>query len=194
MLPASLLDGGIFVTPDSDGLVVGCQGRVSITTRRLAPYALVKLTKSRFGARVAAFEFYLGKVMYAIIDVDDQYDAWTHFGMVGEPLTSNILIGDVRYWENAINTPVLQTQSNKQNVRMMHYVDHDWLISSANAGNKTSTRLNPAQLYYAVDFTPQAHALKTIPQKLAPWAFGYNIGDTATLTKLRDALQAVDRK
>ena len=128
--------------------------------------------------------------MYAIIDVDDQYDAWTHFGMVGEPLTSNILIGDVRYWENAINTPVLQTQSNKQNVRMMHYVDHDWLISSANAG----TKLNPAQLYYAVDFTPQAHVLKTIPQKLAPWAPGYNIINSATLTKLRDALQAVDQK
>lgn len=189
-----LVGQGIFVTPDTGGLVVGCQGTRKYYNASSGAMRIGKVNEITVRGINGGFEFYLGKVLYAIIDVDDQYDAWTHFGMVGEPLTSNILIGDVLYWENAINTPVLQTQSNKQNVRMMHYVDHDWLFSSANTGRKTARKLNPAQLYYAVDFTPQAHALKTIPQKLAPWASGHNITDVPTLRKLRDALHEVDQR
>lgn len=189
-----LVGQGISVTPDGSNLVVDCQGARKYYNALAGAIRIGKVNEITVRGINGGFEFYLGKTLYAIIDVDDQYDAWTHFGKVGESLTSNILIGDVRYWESAINTPVLQAQSSKQDVRMMHYADHDWLISSANTGNKTSTKLNPAQLYYAVDFTPQAHVLKTIPQKLAPWEAGYNITDTAMLTKLRDALQAVDQK
>ena len=177
----------------SDGKwVVTCPGNRSYFTPNAGALRIGKSNEVTVRGINGGFEFYLNKTLYAIIDAVDQFDAWTHFGKAGEFLTDRVLISDIRYWENAINTPVLQAQSSKQDVRMMHYVEHDWLISAANPGRRDSTRVNPAQLYYAVDFTPQAQVLKTIPQKLAPYINGSVITDTPTLTKLRNAIQAVD--
>lgn len=177
----------------SDGKwVVTCPGNRSYFTPNAGALRVGKSNEVTVRGINGGLEFYLNKTLYAVIDVVDQFDAWTHVGKAGEFLTDRVLISDIRYWENAINMPVLQAQSSKQDVRMMHYVDHDWYISTANTLNKNATRIIPAQLYYGVDFTPQVAVLKTIVQKLAPWVSGYNITDTPTLTKLRDAIQAVD--
>lgn len=168
-------------------------GTYLYNNRNALAFVSGKVTEITIRGVNGGYEYYIGKVLYARVNaVTDAFDAWTHIGQAGTFMSANILIGDIRYWEKAIDMPVLQAQSSAQTVRMMHYVEHDWLISAENTGRKDSTRVNPAQLYYAVDFTPQAHVLKTIPQKLAPYINGSVITDTPTLTKLRDAIQAVD--
>jgi len=138
------------------------------------------------------FELYNGKTLYAVVEVANQFDAWTHFGKAGEYLSDRTLISDICYWENATNMPVLQSRSDMQDVRMMHYEDHDWYISPANTASKTATRVNPAQLYYSVDFTPQAAVFKSIQAKAPPITAWSQILDAPTLTKLQTAIQAVD--
>lgn len=177
----------------SDGKwAVTCPGNRSYFTPNAGALRIGKSNEVTVRGINGGFEFYLNKTLYAIIDAVDQFDAWTHFGKAGESLTSNMLIGDIRYWEKAINMPVLQAQSSKQDVRMMHYEDHDWYISPANTAYKTATRVNPAQLYYSVDFTPQASVFKSIQAKAPPIAGGSQILDAPTLTKLQAAIQAVD--
>lgn len=138
------------------------------------------------------YEFYLNGLLYMKVAASvNQYDAWTHFGKAGQFMSDKILISDIEYWETAIDMPILQAQSTTTVVRMMHYNDHDWYYSAANTYGKNAVRINPAHLMYAMDFTPQAHVLKTLPSNLAPWVPAFSTTNATVLTALRNALQAV---
>lgn len=154
-----------------------------------APNAKVVVTVRGINGK---YEVYLDDVLILRAAATNLFDAWTHIGKAGQFMSDQLLMGDIKYWNEAINMPVLQAQSKQEKIILQQwYGDNDWTINTA-AGRKDFQRIFPAMQVYRFDYTPIASTLKTVPSRIAPWQASYNLTDVNYLNSLGTQLNSID--
>lgn len=138
------------------------------------------------------YEFYLNDVLSLRVAATGMFDAWTHIGKAGQFMSDQILISDIRWWDKAINVPVLQAQSKGEAIICQAwYADNHWALN-VSGGRKDFQRIYPAQQTWRFDYTPIASALRNVPSRLAPWQSWYNLVDISYLNSLATQLRSID--
>lgn len=138
------------------------------------------------------YEFYLNDVLSLRVAATRLFDAWTHIGKAGQFMSDQLLIADIRWWDRAINMPVLQAQSKAEalNVQAWQF-DNNWALN-VSTGRKDFQKIFPAQQTWRFDYTSIAPALKNVPSRLAPWQASFNLTDISYLNSLAVQLKSVD--
>lgn len=155
----------------------------------ISPGTVVEVTVRGVNGK---YEFYLNDVLSLRVAATGLFDAWTHIGKAGQFMSDQILIADLRWWDKAINMPVLQEQSKKEDIICQTwYADNHWALN-VSTGRKDFQRIYPAQQTWRFDYTPIAPALRNVPSRLAPWQSSYNLTDISYLNSLATQLRAMD--
>lgn len=158
-------------------------------TNSIVPGAVVEVTVRGVNGK---YEFYLNDVLSLRVAATGLFDAWTHIGKAGQFMSDQILISDLRWWDNAINMPVLQTESKGERIiTQAWYADNDWVINIA-GGRKDFQRIYPAQQTWRFDYTPIASTLKGVPSRIAPWQASFNLTNVSYLNSLGTQLSSID--
>lgn len=155
----------------------------------IAPGVAVEVTVRGVNGK---YEFYLNDVLSLRVAATGLFDAWTHIGKAGQFMSDQILIADLRWWDTAINMPVLQAQSKKEDIICQAwYADNHWALN-VSTGRKDFQRIYPAQQTWRFDYTPIAATLRAVPQRLAPWQSWYNLTDINYINSLASQLRSID--
>lgn len=158
-------------------------------TNSIVPGAVVEVTVRGVNGK---YEFYLNDVLSLRVAATGLFDAWTHIGKAGQFMSDQILISDLRWWDKAINMPVLQTQSKGETIiTQAWYSDNYWALY-ASGGRSDFQRIYPAQQTWRFDYTPIASVLRGVPSRLSPWKTGYNLVDIAYLNTIASNLRTID--
>lgn len=158
-------------------------------TNTIVPGAMVEVTVRGVNGK---YEFYLNDVLSLRVAASDLFDAWTHIGKAGQFMSDQLLIADLRWWDKAINMPVLQAQSKAENIICQAWhADNNWALT-VSGGRRDFQRIYPAQQTWRFDYTAIASVLRAVPSRLAPWKNWYNLVDVAYLNTIASNLRTVD--